>query len=79
MTENLTYVSLGTKTHFDKLNSNEVSMEDLETEYNNIIYLQDQGLGLREIGLKLGLSQSSVTRKIKRYEKLKESSTKENN
>lgn len=78
-TPNLTFESMGTRTHFDKLNSAEVSIEGLESEYNNIILLQDQGLGLREIGLKLGVSHSSITRKIKRYEKLKESSLKENN
>ena len=77
MTDNLTYVSLGTKTHFDKLNSNEVSMEDLETEYNNIIYLQDQGLTIREIGIKLGVSHVTVMNKIKRFEKLKASLSKE--
>lgn len=78
MTDNLTYVSLGTKTNFDKLNANEISMEGLETEYNNIIYLQDQGFSLRDISLKLGISHTSVSRKIKRYEKLKEIASKEN-
>lgn len=69
-TENLTFESLGTKTHFDKLNVNDVSMESLESEYNNIVELQDQGLNMREIGLKLGMSHVTVMRKIKRYEKL---------
>jgi len=74
-TENLTFQSLGTNTPFDKINTNEVNFTKLETEYNEIISLKEQGLNYREIGLKLDISHSTVMRKIKTFEKLKNSET----
>lgn len=78
-TDNLTFTSLGTRTPFDKLNSNEVSLQTLETEYNEIISLKEQGLTYREIGLKFGVSHVTIIRKIKTFEKLKNAETRVNN
>lgn len=74
-TDNLTFKPLGTNTPFDKINSNEVSLSTLEAEYKEIISLKEQGLNYREIGLKFGVSHTSIIRKIKMYEKVKNSQT----
>ena len=70
-TDNLTFQSLGTNTPFDKINTNEVNFTKLETEYNEIISLKEQGLNYREIAMKFGVSHTTIQRKIKSYEKLK--------
>lgn len=70
-TDNLTFKSLGTNTPFDKINTTEVSLSALEAEYNEIISLKEQGLTYRDIGLKFGLSHSTIISRIKRYEKIK--------
>ena len=70
-TNNLTFKSLGTNTPFDKINSNEVSLSTLEAEYNEIISLKEQGLTFRDIGLKFGVSHSTIISKVKKYEKIK--------
>ena len=70
-TENLTFNSLGTRTQFDKLNSNEVTLQSLETEYNEIISLKEEGLTLRDIALKFDVSHSTIINRMKRFEKLK--------
>ena len=74
-TDNLTFQSLGTNTPFDKINTNEVNLTKLETEYNEIISLKEQGLNYREIGLKFGVSHSTIISRMKRYEKIKNSET----
>lgn len=74
-TDNLTFQSLGTNTPFDKINTNEVNLTKLETEYNEIISLKEQGLNYREIGLKFGVSHGTIINKIKRYEKIKNAET----
>lgn len=71
-TENLTFKSLGTRTPFDKLNKVEESYESLEIEYDNINYLRNSGLTLREIGLKFNVSHVTISNKIKKFEKLRE-------
>lgn len=70
-TENLTFKSLGTRTPYDRLNKVEESYESLESEYDSIISMRDSGLTIRDIALKLNISHSTISRKIKRFEKLK--------
>lgn len=74
-TDNLTFKPLGTNTPFDKINANEVNLSTLEAEYNEIISLKKQGLNYRDIGLKFGVSHTSIYRKMKQYEKIKKSQT----
>ena len=62
-------------TAFDKINTNEVSLSTLEAEYKEIISLKEQGLNYREIGLKFGVSHTTIQRKIKSFEKLKNAET----
>ncbi|MDD4704080.1 MAG: AAA family ATPase [Bacteroidales bacterium] len=71
--DNLTFKSLGTNTPFDKINTNEVSLSTLEAEYKEIISLKEQGLNYREIGIKFGVSHSTIISRMKRYEKIKNS------
>lgn len=70
--DNLTFANLFTRTPFDRLNQTIQTIETLEAEYNKIISMRDQGLTLREIGLELNVSHTSISNKIKRYEKLKQ-------
>ena len=72
-TENLTFQSLNTRTPFDRLNRVEESLESLETEYNNILSMRDNGLSIRDIALKLNVSHVTIMNRIKRFEKLKKS------
>lgn len=74
-TDNLTFKSIGTNTPFDKINTNEVSLSSLEAEYKEIISLKEQGLNYREIGIKFGVSHSTIISRMKRYEKIKNSET----
>ena len=72
-TDDLTFKSLGTNTPFEKINTTEVSLSNLEAEYNEIISLKEQGLNYREIGLKFGVSHVTVMNKVRKYEKIKNS------
>ncbi|MFV0598881.1 MAG: AAA family ATPase [Bacteroidales bacterium] len=74
-TDNLTFKPAGTTTPFDKINTNEVNLSTLEAEYKEIISLKEQGLNYREIGVKFGVSHSTIISRMKRYEKIKNSET----
>lgn len=69
-TENLTFINLETRTHYDLLTQSKERRETIEYEYDEIMKLKAEGLTHEEIGLELGISQSSVSKKISRYKKL---------
>jgi predicted transcriptional regulator len=46
-------------------------METIEYEYAEIMKLKDEGLSHKEVGLELGMSDATVSRKISKYKKLK--------
>lgn len=62
-TDNLTFNNLQTRTHYDLLTQNKERRETIEYEYDEIMKLKNEGLTLNEIGLELGISQSSVSKK----------------
>lgn len=70
-TENLTFNNLNTRTHYDLITQSKERMETIEYEYNEIMKLKGEGLTHEEIGNELGVSKSSVSKKITRYNKLK--------
>ncbi|MBP1646536.1 MAG: hypothetical protein H6Q16_2114 [Bacteroidetes bacterium] len=69
-TENLTFTNLNTRTHYDLITQNKERRETIEYEYNEITKLKEQGLTHEEIGNEMGISKSSVSKKISRYNKL---------
>lgn len=70
-TENLTFNSLDTRTHYELLNKDSESKELINAEYNEIKDLKDMGMTHEEVGLKLGISKSTVSKRTTRYKKLK--------
>ena len=70
-TENLTFTNLNTRTHYELMNKDKERKETIEYEYNEIMKLKGEGLTHEEIGNELGVSKSSVSKKITRYNKLK--------
>ena len=52
------------------LNKYKERAETIGFEYDEIIKLNQEGLTHEEIGIELGVSKSSITRKISRYKKL---------
>lgn len=70
-TENLTFNNLNTRTHYELMNKDKERKETIEYEYNEIMRLKGEGLTHEEIGNELGVSKSSVSKKITRYNKLK--------
>lgn len=69
-TENLTFNNLEQRTHYELLTQKQERRETIESEYNEISKLKEQGLTHEEIGLELGISKSSVSRKVSRFKKL---------
>lgn len=69
-TDNLTFNNLETRTHYELLTQKKERRETIESEYNEIMGLKEQGLTHKEIGLELGIVESSVGRKLSRYKKL---------
>ena len=70
-TENLTFNNLNTRTHYDLITQTKERMETIEYEYAEIMKLKDEGLSHKEVGLELGMSDATVSRKISKYKKLK--------
>lgn len=70
-TENLTFKNLNTRTHYELMNKDKDNIELIEAEYNEIMTLKQENLTHEEIGLRLGVSKSSISRKISRYKRLK--------
>lgn len=70
-TDNLTFNNLNTRTHYELMNKDKENIEFIETEYNEIMKLKEEKLTHEEIGIRLGVSKSGITRKISRYKKLK--------
>ncbi len=61
------------------LNQDKERVETIEYEYNEIMKMKAEGLNHREIGLELGISDATVSRKLSKYRKIKaleESNTK---
>ncbi|MBP1630825.1 MAG: hypothetical protein H6Q15_1718 [Bacteroidetes bacterium] len=69
-TENLTFNNLEQRTHYELLTQKQERRETIESEYNEISRLKEQGLTHEEIGLELGVNKSSISRKIARHKKL---------
>ncbi len=70
-TDNLTFNNLGTRTHYDVLCQKRETIEVVEADFEEIQELKDKGLTVEEIGLELGLSRATISRKITKYNKLK--------
>jgi len=70
-TENLTFNSLNTRTHYELLNKDSDSRELVNVEYSEIKELKDMGKTHDEVGLILGISKATVSKRITRYKKLK--------
>ena len=68
--DNLTFSNLNTRTHYDLITQNKERRETIEYEYNEITKLKEEGLTYKEIGLELGISDATVSRKISRYKKI---------
>lgn len=66
-TDNMTFSNTNKKTHFELINKNKDNIESLEYEVNEIIALKEKGLTYEEIGKRLGVSPSSISRKMKKY------------
>ena len=69
-TDNLTFNNLETRTHYELLTQKKERRETIEYEYNEIMGLKEQGLSYKEIGIELGISDATVSRKISKYKKL---------
>ena len=67
----MTFSNTEQRIHYDLLYQNKERIEVIESEYNEIMRLKAEGLTHKEIGLELGIAESSVGRKISRYKKQK--------
>lgn len=70
-TDNLTFNNLETRTHYDLLSQKSETREVIESEYRDIKELQDVGRSYDEISLELGISKSSVSRRVTKFNKLR--------
>lgn len=69
-TDNLTFNNLETRTHYELLTQKKERRETIESEYEEIMALKGQGMTHEEIGLELGVSKSTISKKISRYNNL---------
>ncbi len=69
-TDNLTFNNLETRTHYELLTQKKERRETIEYEYEEIMALKGQGMTHEEIGLELGVSKSTISKKISRYNNL---------
>lgn len=70
-TENMIFKNLDTRTHYELLNKDTESKIVIKADYEEIQKLKDIGMTHDEISIELGVSKSSVARKLSRYKKLK--------
>ncbi|MFA7082266.1 MAG: hypothetical protein WC135_06605 [Bacteroidales bacterium] len=70
-TDNLTFNNLETRMHNDLLSQKSETREVIESEYRDIKALQDVGRSYDEISLELGISKSSVSRRVSKFNKLR--------
>ena len=78
-TDNLTFKNLSTRTHYELLNKDKERIETVRYEYDEIMKMKSEGLTHKEIGLEMGVSNATVSRKLLKYRKIKaleESNTK---
>lgn len=70
-TENMTFSNTEQRIHYDLLYQNKERVEVIESEYKEIMKMKQQGLTHEEIGKELGVSHTTVSKKISRYKKQK--------